>query len=976
MEESLFRQFKGGKHKDMLTIGQGTLLQIQCTKPKRPKNSAWFKENMLLTKALESGAYLDLEQLAFLADNGDTIVLAQASKEILTSSAFQTDDLDAFDSDCYDVSSAKAVLMANLSSYDSDVLLKVPFHDTNIENDMSYQSVQETQCSEQPFVDNDTEIDITSDSNIISYEQYLQETENPVVQNTISSTHQDELLIAVIEEMSSQVAKCNKVQQENLIVHETLTAKLERYKEQVKLFEQRQKFDLNDREKYIDGQLIQVIVDRNAKVTDFEKQTHSLKLQLNATVESHKTLSTTVECLKKESKKKENKYLDEIIDLQNKKKDLDNLVYKIGQSTQTLHMLMKPQAFYDESHKTTHAALSVTDTEETFELAEESRLKMLAKQNDPSLKEKKNRHIGYLFQNLFLKKPPVPSEPVFPRKLPSISLVKDSFHKMKEHVNKFGETITFHTKITGNRIGSWGVKHIKEDFEKDVKPFAQTLKKYFCMFEHGLNVLHANNNAVEHDNSALELLNHENDRLMELLISQDLVHTAVNSLAAINDYKSMQQSFVDKYNETLVLKAELAKKNDMIKKAVYNELSKQYDFFIINELQSQLKAKNVSIEKLKEHIANSKGKNVHNRDAHVKYLKHTQENADTLREIIEHARELRPLDSNLDSACKFVTRIKELLVYVNETCASTKPVSNKLVVVTPMNMTRKVRYLNDVNARVKPKFVKSRSAKSKRRKCGNLLVKFTLMLDIPGNLQLGNVTILMVYYVEGLRHNLFYVGQFCDLDLEVAFRKHTCYVRNLDGDGLLFGSRDINLYTISLDYMLKSSPISKQGLVRGLPKLKFKKDHLCSACSLGKSKKSTHKPKADDTNQEKLYLLHMDMCGPMRVDKAVNTTCYTQNKSLIRLRYNKIPYELMHDKKLDLSYLHVFGSLCYPTNDSEDLGKLKAKADIGIFVGYALAKKAFCIYNKRTQLIMETIHVTFDELTSIASEQFSSRPAP
>ncbi|GKA23422.1 putative ribonuclease H-like domain-containing protein [Tanacetum coccineum] len=106
--------------------------------------------------------------------------------------------------------------------------------------------------------------------------------------------------------------------------------------------------------------------------------------------------------------------------------------------------------------------------------------------------------------------------------------------------------------------------------------------------------------------------------------------------------------------------------------------------------------------------------------------------------------------------------------------------------------------------------------------------------------------------------------------------------------------------------------------------------------------------------------------------KAINTACYTQNRSLIRLRYNKTPYELMHDKKPDLSFLHVFGSLCYPTNDSEDLGKLNAKADIGIFVGYAPAKKAFRIYNRRTRKIMETIHVTFDELTTMASEQFGS----
>nr|GEX64526.1 retrovirus-related Pol polyprotein from transposon TNT 1-94 [Tanacetum cinerariifolium]GEY15377.1 retrovirus-related Pol polyprotein from transposon TNT 1-94 [Tanacetum cinerariifolium] len=88
-------------------------------------------------------------------------------------------------------------------------------------------------------------------------------------------------------------------------------------------------------------------------------------------------------------------------------------------------------------------------------------------------------------------------------------------------------------------------------------------------------------------------------------------------------------------------------------------------------------------------------------------------------------------------------------------------------------------------------------------------------------------------------------------------------------------------------------------------------------------------------------------------------------------RHNKTPYKLLHDRKPELSYLYVFGALCYPTNDGEDLGKLKPKADIGIFVGYAPAKKAFRIYNKRTRMVIETIHVDFDELTAMASEKFA-----
>ncbi|GJW00379.1 retrovirus-related pol polyprotein from transposon TNT 1-94 [Tanacetum coccineum] len=163
-----------------------------------------------------------------------------------------------------------------------------------------------------------------------------------------------------------------------------------------------------------------------------------------------------------------------------------------------------------------------------------------------------------------------------------------------------------------------------------------------------------------------------------------------------------------------------------------------------------------------------------------------------------------------------------------------------------------------------------------------------------GDYQIGNVTISRVYYVEGLGHNLFSVGQFCDSNLEVAFRQHTCFIRNLEGVDLLTGSRGDNLYTLSLGNMMASSPIcllskasktkswlwhrrlshlnfgainhlARHGLVRGLPKLKFEKDHLCSACALGKSSKKPHKPKSEDTNQEKLYLLHMDLCGPMRV---------------------------------------------------------------------------------------------------------------
>ncbi|GKE66677.1 retrovirus-related pol polyprotein from transposon TNT 1-94 [Tanacetum coccineum] len=163
-----------------------------------------------------------------------------------------------------------------------------------------------------------------------------------------------------------------------------------------------------------------------------------------------------------------------------------------------------------------------------------------------------------------------------------------------------------------------------------------------------------------------------------------------------------------------------------------------------------------------------------------------------------------------------------------------------------------------------------------------------------GDYVIGDSVISRVYYVEGLRYNLFSVGKFCDSDIEVAFRKHMCYVRNKNGVDLLKGSRGSNLYTISIEDMMKSSLIcllskasknkswlwhhrlnhlnfgtindlARKDLVRGLPRLKFKKDHLCSASQLGKSKKYTHKPKSENTIMKVLHTLHMDLCRPMRV---------------------------------------------------------------------------------------------------------------
>nr|GFA88335.1 integrase, catalytic region, zinc finger, CCHC-type, peptidase aspartic, catalytic [Tanacetum cinerariifolium] len=246
-----------------------------------------------------------------------------------------------------------------------------------------------------------------------------------------------------------------------------------------------------------------------------------------------------------------------------------------------------------------------------------------------------------------------------------------------------------------------------------------------------------------------------------------------------------------------------------------------------------------------------------------------------------------------------------------------------------------------------------------------------------------------------------------------------------------------NLYTINLHEMASALPIclmarasstkswlwhqwlshlnfntindlARNDLVAGLLKFKYHKEYLCPSCEQGKSKRASHPPKPVPNSRQRLHLLHMDLCGPMRIAsingkrvverhnrtlveaartmlifsrallflwaETIATACFTQNRSIIHRRFNKTPYGLINGRKPDISFLYVFGALCYPKNDREDIGKLGAKGDIGFFIGYSADSCAYRIYNRRTKKIMETMNVSFDELSAMAFEQSSSKP--
>nr|GEU59421.1 hypothetical protein [Tanacetum cinerariifolium] len=273
------------------------------------------------------------------------------------------------------------------------------------------------------------------------------------------------------------------------------------------------------------------------------------------------------------------------------------------------------------------------------------------------------------------------------------------------------------------------------------------------------------------------------------------------------------------------------------------------------------------------------------------------------------------------------------------------------------------------------------------------------------DLQWGNILITRVYLVEGLGHNLFSVGQFCDSDLEVAFRRNACFIINLERVDLLKRDCSTNLYTINLHDMASASPIclmahasstkswlwhqrlsylnfdtindlAKNDLVSGLPKFKYHKEHLCPSLS------SFHTPQQNgvvDRRNRTLVEAARTMLIFSRAPlflwaETIATTCFNQNRSIIYHRFNKTPNELINGRKPHISFLHVFGPLCYPKNNRKDIGKLGVKGDIGFFIGYSADSCAYRVYNQRTKKIMETMNVSFNELSAMAFEQRSSKP--
>nr|GEX92472.1 retrovirus-related Pol polyprotein from transposon TNT 1-94 [Tanacetum cinerariifolium] len=363
-----------------------------------------------------------------------------------------------------------------------------------------------------------------------------------------------------------------------------------------------------------------------------------------------------------------------------------------------------------------------------------------------------------------------------------------------------------------------------------------------------------------------------NDNLIDECLSKEVFYVAINSELNVARFTKMHVANTIVEARCLELKDELSNLRDKSHNNNHNELVNRFSNLEVTVLQAQndlFRAENgkikqhykefvskdhvqptilapgkyaIDVEPIPSHLRN-------NRVAHLDYLKHLKESVETIHEIVEEA------------------KVAQIVLWYLDLGYSKHMTGDRSRLMNFMKkFIRTVRFGND---------------------------HFGAIIGYADYV-IGDSVISRVYYLEGLGHNLFSVGQFCDSDLEVAFRKHSCYVRDTNGVELIKGSCGSNLYTISVEDMMKSyliyllskasknkswlwhrrlnhlnfgtiNDLARKDLVRSLPRLRFKKDHFYFTCQLGKSKKHTHKPKTNNTNLEVFNTLYMNLCGLMRV---------------------------------------------------------------------------------------------------------------
>ncbi|GJV27289.1 integrase, catalytic region, zinc finger, CCHC-type containing protein [Tanacetum coccineum] len=730
------------------------------------------------------------------------------------------------------------------------------------------------------------------------------------------------------------LAQCVFVNKQNKVVNASLTAKLATYKEQVELYERRAKFELTQRERKIKEQLRIVITDCNIKEEYLKKELHSIKMQLSSTINHNKSM--VEECVKKKVKIAPHDYSKEnyLVTFTPQKQLTPEQIFWSKDLIKMKAEALKEQTIASRPIKSLTMALDfqitqltekVTVLQEQNELfrAENAKIKQHYKELYDSIKIKRAKHIeqttSLLTENENLKaqihenlkcitmdsvKPRVIApgrydidvEPIPPHNRNNKEVQLDYLKHLKESVETLCEIVE--------------EAKVEKSLDKSLTS-ACLYTKHSQLLEYVIGTCPKDFNQRDKNCAATPLTRKKQ------VTFEDQCETS-NS----NTQKRVEQLYIQKTNVFVPPSTEVNSYTDASGSQPRSNTKK-------NRI---LPAKSVNKKQVEEHPRTNKSS-----------LKTTNR-----------------VDSSISSKH---TVVQIVLWYLDAACSKHMMGDCSQLRNFVKKFIGTVRFGND---------------------------HFGAIMGY-GYYMIGDSVISRVYYMEGLGHNLFSVGQFYDSNLEVAFRKRSCYVCDTDGVELIKGSRGSNLYTISVEDMMKSSPIcllskasknkswftwvkflrskdeTPEFVINFIKKIQVGLNKTVRYIRIDNGTKFINQiltkyyervgiflqkivPRTPQQNgvvkRQNRTLVEADRIM-LIFSKAlmflwaevVATACYTQNRSLIHTHHKKTPYELLHDKKPDLTFFQVIGALYYPTNDSDDLGKLQPITDIGIFVGYAPSRK-------------------------------------
>ncbi|GJS47300.1 retrovirus-related pol polyprotein from transposon TNT 1-94 [Tanacetum coccineum] len=629
-----------------------------CTQPKRLQNSDYFKDKMLLMQAQENGAVLDEEELLFLAGEQANTFDADVDNQPVQDLAlnedniFQADKCDAFDSDVDDEPTAQSIFMANLSSAGStnpqagpsnaSILSEVHILENAIDYSVTNQDEHEIHNEvQQANVIDSTSVDM-GNSNVIPYEQYLSVDNISVVPSCASSALND-----------VSVSSDNDI----FVPHDPIATELKIYKEQVAIYEQHAKFELTEREQRMDDQMRMLIQNRNKTEENLKKELHSVKLQLNSTMENNKIIEETVTTLKQEFKQKESKFLTDFSNLKHLNDKLENKLHSQDQSIQTVHMMLNPTLVYDQKTKTAlgdqnpfylrqakkaqpalydseellqthHVPVIVPSFEEDLELAETPRNKLHAKMNDFACVEK--RSIDLEKQKAEELKPNAPPLPVLPpatvyppntpvhlvpRTLSTTSQVNIGLYVITQLFWDFEKTYKKRITLTGITEGERGFEQTKLCYLTEVIPFFNLLKEHFDGVQKSLvtevRAMKAvfENLKAKVDQNEIDLMSGEierknllitNENLIAECLSKDVFYTTTDSVLNVSRFYDMHDAFTIAQQSIVDLESENFNLRNKIQNDDHDSMIKYFSKLEVEHFICQLKYFKILKERLEK----------------------------------------------------------------------------------------------------------------------------------------------------------------------------------------------------------------------------------------------------------------------------------------------------------------------------------------------------------------------------------------